>query len=556
MGQSWGEVAAESRARYSSLYVQSEAKKIKPGDSFDLAIIIKLDGGWYTYGKNSGDVGRPGIFKINAPTGVKIGDMRYAHPEKISSTFGNIYGYFHQAVHLVSVNVSRDYKSQSIPLVIKADWLMCKDLCVPNIAEVRLDIPVHHTSIYSDFEYGELPTFHEKRGEDQGIFHLFLMLSFAFLGGVILNIMPCVFPVLSLKVLTLMQFKNYKKQAFQESIFYTVGVLIPMIGLAVLMIILKALGHKVGWGFHMQSPVFLGVLLYFFFALGLMLLGVINVPYFSFSGASQKGQHKSGQALFSGMVTTLAATPCTAPFMGAALGFALTQQPFIILLIFTFLGLGIAFPMVIIPFIPGIRERLPKPGKWMETLKKVLSIPLFMTSIWLLWILSTERGSDMIPVIGVGCFLIFLMSFVKNLKPYFYGLMILGILGTLTYVAYDTKVDNVQKISDKAYSKKAVIHALNNGKPVFVVATAAWCLTCKLNEVVLQSHKIQEKIREKNVEVLIADWTENDPKISELLETYTRTGVPFYIYYASKNKEPIVMSELLTESKVLQALEN
>ena len=542
----------EVKGNYSSLRIETSAEKIAPGDSFDLALVMRLDAGWHMYGKDPGGMGRPTTFDFTVPSGVIVDPVVYPEPEKISSQLGTSFGYFNQVVFLTKVHLPKDYTGDSLSIDVKADWLVCGSSCVPNAKEMDMHVPVAVQSEYGEFPYASSPPL----SHSNAVNGIFTALFFAFLGGIILNMMPCVFPVLSLKALLLMQSRESSSKA--ESLFYALGVLVVMSILAGVVIILKKLGHHVGWGFHMQSPLFVMFLLYLFFLLGLVLLGKVSVPGLSFSYHVAHPQHKNFEAFISGVLTTLAATPCTAPFMGVALGFAMMHSGVSILGIFLMLGLGIAFPFLILPHISGVRGILPSPGKWMETAKKWLSLPLFMTCVWLLWVLSMERGLDMIFIVGAGCFFMVLLTLKapKKWMPLLTFFCLLGVSGTFVYVFFDSKVDNVQKISQKKYSQKDVDEALKSGKPVLVVATAAWCLTCKVNEVTLQSAEIQQKLKEKNVEVLIADWTEDDPEISMLLEKNGRSGVPFYIFYPGIEKKPILLSEFLTKKDVIKALES
>jgi thiol:disulfide interchange protein/DsbC/DsbD-like thiol-disulfide interchange protein len=404
---------------------------------------------------------------------------------------------------------------------------------------------------------------------------LIAVLGAAFLGGIILNLMPCVLPVLSLKVFSLVRHAGHDPRgAWKQGVAFTAGVVISFWVLAGLLIALRAAGSHIGWGFQMQSPGFIAALILLFFLLGLNLFGVFELGA-SLVGLDAKATgNASGlpSSFLNGALATLAATPCTAPFMGGALGFAAEQPPFVDLLIFTFLALGMASPYLLLTIFPGALRFVPKPGAWMEAVKQFMGFLLLATVIFLVYVFGALVGQDQVPwLLGV--------LLLAGVAAWIYGrwggpghaggvrfaavvlaLVILG--GAVRWVVMLARtappsVATVAAQGDwQAWSPAAVEQALSQGRPVFVDFTAAWCLSCKVNEkVALESDEVRAAFAQKKVALFRADWTHQDPAISETLDKYHRDGVPLYLLYSPKAKdEPQVLPEVLTPGMVVEAL--
>jgi thiol:disulfide interchange protein/DsbC/DsbD-like thiol-disulfide interchange protein len=405
---------------------------------------------------------------------------------------------------------------------------------------------------------------------------LLAVLGAAFVGGVILNLMPCVLPVLSLKVFSLMKHAGENpKAAWIQGVAFTAGVVLSFWVLAGLLIALRSAGNQLGWGFQMQSPGFVLALIFLFFLLGLNLFGVFEFGS-SLVGLDAKATgHLGGLAssFGNGALATLAATPCTAPFMGSALGFAAQQPALISLLIFTFLALGMATPYLLLTIFPGALRFVPKPGAWMEAFKQFMGFLLMATVIFLVYVFGALVGEEQVP------WLLFVLL-LAGLAAWIYGrwgmatrtapvrfvalIVALGLLGyAINWGVMLAKAEPTVARRSTAttegwqpWSQAAVDEALAQGRPVFVDFTAAWCLSCKVNEAVaLGTDAVKQAFAQKNVALFRADWTHSDPEISKTLQQYNRDGVPLYLLYSPKNKDaPQILPEVLTPGIVLDAL--
>lgn len=390
---------------------------------------------------------------------------------------------------------------------------------------------------------------------------LLLALGFAFLGGLILNLMPCVLPVLSIKVLS-MAGKGTGPTVHHHGIAYTLGVLTCFTLLATVLLVLRAGGELIGWGFQLQSPIVVALLAYLFFALGLWLLDVVSFGN-RLMGAGEGLVRRGGLAgsFGTGLLAAVVATPCTAPFMGAALGFALTRPGIEALAIFIALGLGLSTPFLLISFVPGLARLLPKPGGWMVRLKKLLAFPLFGSTVWLVWVLSVQAGPFGVAAAGAGLLLIALGAFlVREFSGI--GARLVGtaaVIGALMLAALPTDEGapglGIEAAGATAYSPEALAEARAAGKPVFVNLTAAWCITCLVNErVALERPGVEAALRETGTLYMIGDWTNRDGAITRLLAENGRSGVPLYLLYRPGAAAPIVLPQVLTEGLVVEAL--
>lgn len=388
--------------------------------------------------------------------------------------------------------------------------------------------------------------------------------------------MPCVLPVLSLKVFSLIKHAEHAhSQAWRQGVAFTVGVVISFWILAGLLLTLRAAGNQLGWGFQMQSPGFVLTLIFIFFLLSLNLFGVFELGT-SLVGLDAKvtGRHNHGlfTSFLNGALATLAATPCTAPFMGSALGFAAQQPAVVSLLIFTFLAFGMATPYLLLTIFPGALKFVPKPGAWMEAFKQFMGFLLMATVIFLIYVFGALTGEGQIPGL-LGTLLFF------ALIAWIYGrwgqhgwirVLIFVIAGIYVFAMWDVIAMSVLNEGGtvarrstattedgyQPWSQDAVQKALVDGRPVFVDFTAAWCLSCKVNErVALDTDAVRKAFADKKVVLFKADWTHADPEISKALQQYNRDGVPLYLLYSPKDPtKPQVLPEVLTPGIVLEAL--
>ena len=402
-------------------------------------------------------------------------------------------------------------------------------------------------------------------------------LFFGFLGGLILNLMPCVLPVISLKIFGFIQQAGQSREKIWRSgLAFAAGIFAWFVGLALLLIILKAAGREVTWGgFQFTNPYFVLLLSVIVLVFALNLLGVfeISLPQTATRGLLSwtAGEGEAG-SFFQGVFATVLATPCTAPFLGTALGFAFTQSPVIILSMFVAIAAGMSAPYLLLCAQPAWLRFLPKPGPWMTHVKQFMGFLLLATLLFLLYVLGAQRGSD--ALIWASCFLL-VVSVACWMKGAFIVpgasiatrrlslvLMLVLVIGSGIYFIGDkfrsSKLATTSQLAGgwQAFTPERLQEELADGHAVFVDFTAAWCLTCKFNEAsVLESATVREEFQRRGIVKLKADWTNGDPIITKLLQQFGRPGVPLYVLYPGKSAEPIVFPELLTKSIILDKLE-
>jgi thiol:disulfide interchange protein len=393
-------------------------------------------------------------------------------------------------------------------------------------------------------------------------------IGLAFLGGIILNLMPCVFPVLFLKGLALVQSSGeHRSRLRRHGLVYTLGILVSFWAIVGVLLILRAGGSQAGWGFQLQSPTFLTLLAagIFFFALSLAGLFDIGLSLTSVGGELAQKQGYTG-SFFTGVLATVVATPCTAPLMGAAIGFALAQPAGITFAVFTALGLGLATPYLLLSFQPAWTRILPRPGAWMEIFKQITAVIFFATVIWLVYVYGslfaggTSGGQGIYRVaLLLGCFLTLTISgWILGKWPARWSSTIAAVLVACVGLAIPLYQPKDTTLVWTPYSQQALDQARAAGHPVFIDFTAAWCLSCQVNErLVLKSADVQHEFSKNKVTLLRADWTQYDAEITKQLASVHRSGVPTYVIYpAAATGSPDVLPELLTKDIVLTALTN
>ena len=393
-------------------------------------------------------------------------------------------------------------------------------------------------------------------------------LIFAFIGGLILNLMPCVFPIISLKVLSFVSMSNQSPAKIRaHALSFCTGVMISFLMIGLAMILLKQAGLFLGWGFQLQSPLVVGLLSLLMFIIGLVLLSDINIG----SSLTRLGGLGSSDNLIgsfsTGILAVIVASPCTAPFMGAALGYALIQPSGVTLPIFSALGLGFAFPYFILSASPSLINYLPKPGNWMVTLKEFFAFPMFATSIWLIWVFSFQTSSNEVIFLLITILLISLLIWIasKINKPnyrmiiFIFAIFIIFFqfkdipsqkiqspnamkLESFNYVEWNENIENEYQSKNQAY---------------LINFTAAWCITCQTNDkIALSRPNIKEYIYENNIEYVVADWTNKNDEILKTLESYNRNGVPLYIFWKPGMKKSKILPAILTEQILLDSFNN
>ena len=400
---------------------------------------------------------------------------------------------------------------------------------------------------------------------------LALALVFALAGGLLLNLMPCVFPVLGIKVMGFVRHAHGDARALWiQGAVFSAGVLLSFLVLAGLLLALRAGGTELGWGFQMQSPAFVTLLAALFLLMALNLFGVFEWGGFAQSMTSSvSAEGRYADAFLAGVLATVVATPCTAPFMGAAVGFTLAQPAAISLAIFAMLGVGMALPVLALSFFPAALKKLPKPGPWMETFKQVMAFPLFATVIWLAWVLGAQAGNDAVLALLAGLLVLAIGAWIHGrwarsegmARFVFAGLFAAAGLwlawpGTVTAPnEARAALPRPGEIAWQPWSPERLAELRAAGTPVFVDFTAAWCVTCQVNKrVALNRDEVVKALAERGVVALKADWTNNDPRITEALAELGRNALPVYALYAPGQAQPTLLPEVLTASLVVNEI--
>jgi thiol:disulfide interchange protein DsbD len=395
----------------------------------------------------------------------------------------------------------------------------------------------------------------------------------AVLGGLVLNLMPCVFPVLSIKAIGLVeQAKRHPAAVRTKGLVFAAGVIVSMLVLATALLALRAGGEQIGWGFQLQSPLFVTLMMYLLLAVGLNLSGVFEVGGGLAGVGDALTQGDSYRAsFFTGVLTTLVATPCTAPFMAAAVGAALTQSPTVALVIFAALGLGLALPYLLLSLAPWMRSALPKPGAWMDTLKQTFAFPMYASAAWLLWVLAQQTSSIGLGAALAGAILVGLAAWAYQKSK---GISVGGrwaalataLAAVLLAIVLPVRFAGVAAAAAaadaggrsrsgpsgeewQAYDAARLADLRAQGTPLLVNFTASWCLTCLVNERnAFADPQVQRVFRGKGVTLMKGDWTSRDAAITQALAEFGRAGVPLYVVYNSKpgTSAPVVLPQLLT----------
>jgi len=400
---------------------------------------------------------------------------------------------------------------------------------------------------------------------------LVLPLLLALVGGLLLNLMPCVFPVLSLKVMSVLRMSGEdRSRIINMGWAYTFGILASFWALVAVLLILRYGGRHIGWGFQLQSPQFVFLLASMLFAFGLNLLGLFEISG-RFTGYASSLSYRPGYvgSFFTGVLATLVATPCTAPFMGSAIGFALSQSVEVVFGIFTALAMGLALPYLLIAYIPAAGRWLPQPGRWMETFKQLMAFLVFGTVIWLAWVLGLQTSSAGLLTLLVAFFSIGFTVWIANRwRRVSTVAALLGIAAVILAASSLEGTGPAQRdvvtageqdgLAWEPFSPAKVAAYREQGRPIFIDFTAAWCVSCQVNELmVFRSQEVRAKLQERGFALLKADWTNQDPIITQTLASFGRNSVPFYVIYGKGKDAPAVpLSEIINAGIVLRALEN
>ncbi|KRO95096.1 MAG: hypothetical protein ABS24_03990 [SAR92 bacterium BACL26 MAG-121220-bin70] len=473
-------------------------------------------------------------------------------------------------VYYTKTSIALPYEGEGEQMEIQVESQGCADagLCYPpykqwltiNLVSGKVDISnTPSSSAQAAMQGGSSSNI----GQEE--FSLGLILIFALLGGMILNLMPCVFPVLSIKALSFTMTHQTQSSRRSHGLAYTAGVVASFVGIAFVMLSLRAAGEAIGWGFQLQSPLFVTLLIYLFFIMGLAFSGYLEIGSGLMSiGQSSARDESLSSSFMTGVLATTVASPCTAPFMGPALGFAIAQPSYLALLVFAFLGLGMALPFVLLAWIPSLTAKLPRPGAWMDSFKQFLAFPLYITGIWLLWVVGRQTNVDIVAIIILGLVLIAMAIWLTKLRQasgqkitsfsFTNVLAALCLMGALTIPAWSITKE-AEPAQWEPYSQQRLDELRQAQKAVFVNLTADWCITCLANEKIAFTNAFYQSLNDNQVTYLKGDWTNNDPEITKLLNQFQRSGVPLYLMYPSGDSVAEVLPQILLESTLLKAIE-
>ena len=398
---------------------------------------------------------------------------------------------------------------------------------------------------------------------------IFRFVGLAFLGGIILNLMPCVFPVLFIKGLSLVESTRHEPSRVRKhGLVYTLGILVSFWAVVGLLLGLRAGGQQLGWGFQFQSPGFIAVMALLLFFLGLSLAGLFEIGLtVTNAGSGLAARSGYSGSFFTGVLAMVVATPCTAPFMGAAIGFALAQSAWVAFAVFTALALGLAAPYLLLTFQPVWMRYLPRPGAWMEVLKQATAVPIFGTVIWLVWLFASTAGVDALTALLAAFLLLAVAGWIlgrwpaRRVPSVFATSVILLAVATPLYALWKlppataATATTAQQAGWKPFDRAGIEQYRSQGRPVFVDFTARWCLSCQVNErAVLNRADVRRRLRDSGILLERADWTRHDESIGSALTELGRSGVPTYVFYLP-GKPPLLLPEVLTPGMMLSALD-
>lgn len=680
-----GYAADTARTEQIQVRLIPERTLVQPGSQVLIGLEQRIIPHWHTYWQNPGDSGIPTSLAWQLPAGASAGPILWPVPSRHKQGSLTNYGYSGRVLLLSAIQVPADAKpGSSLPIVAKANWLVCEDICIPQQAELDLtlkvadkpgpvnrEIQAAHAALPEDapwpasvsyaqdklqlriaspelvagkleevwfypFKWGKLAHGAPQRfsrdgdtlvldlqaGEAPGVagealegllavseksggqtltrgfnvratdsgaaplragsagaagveMSLLAAMLLALAGGIILNLMPCVFPVLSIKALALIRHGAHADRNTRlHGLAYTVGIILSFLLLAGLLLLFRAGGAQVGWGFQFQAPGFVLAMAWLMFTIGLSLSGVFTLGN-SVAGLGGGLADKSGYSgsFFTGVLATIVATPCTAPFMGVAIAYALAQPALHLILVFASLGLGLALPYLLLSNWPLLQRCLPRPGLWMERLKQAFAFPMYATALWLAWVLVLQAGTDSLLIVFGGMLVIAIAAWLFDSTRHFATskrriatlLALALVIGAYLfgYLGLKPQVPAAQGASKESagqhwetYSEARLQALRAEGKPVFLNFTAAWCITCLANErVALNKDKVIDAFREQGITYLKGDWTNQDAAITRKLAEFGRSGVPLYVYYpAGQHAQAVVLPQLLTPEIVLDHL--
>jgi len=520
-----------------------------PNSTTTIGIQLSVPAGAHTYWKFPGDTGLGPTVRWETHPHIQAGALLFPKPSRMREGDFRIWGYTQTVQLLVPITVG-DIPDTSTTLTAHVDWLLCTDVCTPQFSTLSLTLPVTDTP---DYPLKPIPTVHPDWTPPQPLFdrlaipQILIMLGLAILGGVLLNLMPCVFPMLVIKAQHLLAHRN---RPIPHALAYTTGIGITMLSLAIIILIARQAGHQLGWGFQLQEPAVVMLLLWLFFTMALWLTFGISLAIRLPTKLPQSGLAGS---LAYGILTTLTATPCTAPFMGSAIGFSLTQSWPVTLIIFTGLSLGLASPILVLSLYPQWIQNIPASGPWLRWVKPLAALPLYATVLWLVWVLYHQGGLIWIALSSVGIASIGIRIAFQRFPNAILILLLTLCTGAGLYIPAPAPANaHTQWI---AYTPELIETLMDNQTPYFIDFTAKWCITCQANKTTtLHSERINTWFITHDIVRIRADWTQKDPAITQALAQWNRAGVPTYVFYHPRYAPtPQVLPELLTPG-IIQAL--
>jgi thiol:disulfide interchange protein len=544
-----------------------------------IGLEMEAESGWHFYWAGLGTELLEPTITWDLPEGMRVEALNHPEPSRFDYGAYMGYGYDGSEVFLYRLvsdeEEVRDYNLGDL-LTISAtvDWILCKDVCIFGTEMVSLDwtiSDVEEITPESIFLNGLLEA--EEAKTNQGLENRFLemgvlgWLMAAFLGGVILNLMPCVLPVLSIKVFSLIQHADGAASTrYLHGTMYTLGAVLSFIVLALVLIGLRSIGEEVGWGFQLQDPYFIAFLIILFFLLGLNMLGVYELgsSWSRLSNASISNRSDWLGSFGTGILAAVVGAPCVGPFIGGVSGIALQVNSTLGVLIFACIGLGMAFPFLLLSWFPGLLRFLPKPGAWMVTFRQAMGVLLILSTAFLVWVVGQSAGTNGVMQILLVLFFVLIASWVlgrwgriseskeTQRLAKFLSLCLIVIPGLIVsqnlaelYEAEGGQASIYEEGPWKEWSEESVADALNFGHGVFIDFTASWCLICQSNKVlVLRKEKTESLFEDYGIRLFVADWTQNDPEITRALERYGRSGVPLYVLKAADGTEQILPQNL------------
>ena len=525
------------------------------GGAFYIDFNFKIPPNEHIYSSKPSENGSPTTVSLKLPDGYRLESLEWPKPTNFEFFGMKSEGYSGDFTARAAIRAPEKFAKggKTAKASAEVDMLACSDMCVPVKKGFSFDLPAAAS-----------PSPAETAPPSGGWIAALLA---AFAGGAILNLMPCVFPVIGIKILSFASHASDRRASILGAFAYSGGILASFLALAGVLVALRAAGSELGWGFQLQNPAFSAAMALLFFAMALSFAGAFEIGAGVAGGiSSEKSRNKYASAALSGVLAVLVASPCTAPFMGAAVGAALAADASAAFTfsIFTALGIGMAFPYVMLSALPGLAKKMPRPGAWMETLKQILSVPLFASAIWLAWVYCEQTGSParimsaaLALAVGLRIYGLYYMPHFgrKTRRAALAACAISAALALWMALPGDSR-GGAPADAENAWSPQKVEELRKSGKIVYVDFTASWCLTCQYNKTVLNSQRVAEAMKARGVSTLVGDWTNKDPLISRELAKFGRAGVPLNLVYPPDlSKPPAVLPAILTESGVIEAVD-